>query len=187
MPKSKRSQVPDEPEIPVPFPPTITARELISDKKDGKKAKKPPNAFMIYRKVFSKVAKTHRFQQKKISSLCSSSWKREPEEVKKVYRRLAHDADRIFLQDLQNHSQIPQLPLPLPPQQMLPPSQLLQSEMDKYLECFDDMEKQQETQSIVPNTLDSLDANQGYIQQLYYPIYGPINPTFFEENYYYSH
>ncbi|CAB4391403.1 unnamed protein product [Rhizophagus irregularis] len=264
MSKNKRSQVPDEPEVRLPFPPKITAREVISDKKNGKKAKKPPNAFMIYRKVFSRelAKKNLRFQQKKISTLCSISWKQEPENVKQGYRRLAHDADKIFLQDLQNHSQSPQLHLPLPPQQMLPPSQLLQSEMDKHLKCFDDMERQmlppsqllqsemdkhlkcfddmerqmfppsqllqsemdnhlkcfedmerqmfppsqllqsemdnhlkyfddmerqQETQSIVPSTLDSLDVNQGYIQQSYYPIYGPTDPTFFEENYYYFH
>ncbi|CAB4432510.1 unnamed protein product [Rhizophagus irregularis] len=260
MLKNKRSQVPEEPEVLLPFPPEITAREIISDKKNGKKAKKPPNAFMIYRKVFSRelAKKNLRFQQKKISTLCSISWKREPENVKQGYRRLAHDADKIFLQDLQNNSQLPQLHLPLPPQQMLPPSQLLekdkhlkcfddmerqmlppsqllQSEMDKHLKCFDDMERQmfptsqllqsemdnhlkcfddmerqmfppsqllqsdmdnhlkyfddmerqQETQSIVPSTLDSLDVNQGYIQQSYYPIYGPTDPTFFEENYYY--
>ncbi|RGB32572.1 hypothetical protein C1646_762729 [Rhizophagus diaphanus] len=213
MLKNKRSQVPDEPEVQLPFPPKITAREVISDKKNGRKAKKPPNAFMIYRKVFSRelAKKNLRYQQKKISTLCSISWKQEPENVKQGYRRLAHDADKIFLQDLQNHSQLPQLHLPLPPQQMLPPSQLLQSEMDKHLKCFDDMERQmllpsqllqsemdnhlkcfddmerqQEThQSIVPSTLDSLDVNQSYIQQSYYPIYGPTNPTFFEENYYY--
>lgn len=122
MPKINQLQAPDMPEFQLPFPPTITAREIMSDKKKGKKASRPPNAFMIYRKVFSReLAKNYRFQQMRISSLCGNSWKREPAEVKEYYHRLAHEADKIFLQDLQNDSQ---LPGPPPSLQLFSPSQL---------------------------------------------------------------
>ncbi|CAB4424434.1 unnamed protein product [Rhizophagus irregularis] len=121
MPKINQLQAPDVSEFRLPFPPAITAREIMSDKRKGKKASRPPNAFMIYRKVFSReLAKNYRFQQMRISSLCGSSWKNEPAEVKEYYHRLAHEADKIFLQDLQNDSKLP----PPPSLQLFSPSQL---------------------------------------------------------------
>jgi hypothetical protein len=195
MPKVSKPQVPDESEFRLPFPPTITAHQIMSERKVGKKATKAPNAFMIYRKIFSKEMKDRRFQQKNISSLCSNSWKSEPDEVKKFYHKLAHEADKIFLQDSRNDSQLPRPP---PPQQQFSS----QSEIDKHLKCFDDIEKiesLQETQSydnrvnfvpiqlVVPNTHDPLDMNQGYIQQpYYYSLYEPTNLIFFEENQYFQ-
>ncbi|GBB90305.1 hypothetical protein RclHR1_01720026 [Rhizophagus clarus] len=230
MPKVNQLQVSDATEFRLPFPPKITAREIMSNKKKGKKASRPPNAFIIYRKVFSKeLAKNYRFQQMRISSLCASSWKRESADVKEYYHKLAHEVDKIFLQDLQNDPQLPpslelfspsQLPSPqlfpltqpfLPsqlqkpqlfssPQPFLPSqpqpfpssqSQPLQLEnMDDYLKYFDEIERLQESQSyntdifvpiqsFVPDTCD-LDID---IQQLYYPIYEPIDFIFPEEDY----
>jgi len=54
---------------------------------------------MIYRKIFSReIAKNHRFQQKKISSICGTSWRREPKYVKDEYHKLATEVDKLFLQ-----------------------------------------------------------------------------------------
>ncbi|GBB96987.1 hypothetical protein RclHR1_02890014 [Rhizophagus clarus] len=195
MPKINQSQVPDMSEFRLIFPPTITPHEIISDKKKkGKKPKKPPNAFIIYRKVYSgELAKNnYRLKQKEISSLCSKSWRNEPEYVKKHYRRLAHDTDKIFLQDSQNDTQLPQ---PFPPQHEFQSSELLQSEMNKYLSRFDDIERLQETQNhncediqiqqVVPITYDVTNANQQLYYPYYphYPFYEPTDLTFFEENY----
>ncbi|CAI2161953.1 3320_t:CDS:1 [Funneliformis geosporum] len=100
MPKSNEKSSDDLADFKLPFPPRITAHEVVSmKKKKGKKPSKSSNAFMIYRKVFSKeVAKIHRFQQKKISPICGHFWNREPKYVKDVYRQLATEVDKLFLQ-----------------------------------------------------------------------------------------
>src|SRR5207237_377099 len=98
----------------LPFPPNISPREIMtstskrkSKKKTlGKKATKPPNAFMIYRKVFCReIAKSHRFQQMKISTICSKSWKSEPVHVKDFYNDLAAKVDILFLESRDREEQ----------------------------------------------------------------------------------
>ncbi|RIA99546.1 hypothetical protein C1645_854094 [Glomus cerebriforme] len=170
MSENNQFQIPDITEFRLPFPPTITAREIMSNKKNGKKATKPPNAFMIYRKVFSsEIAKNYRFQQMKISTICSNSWKREPKSVKDHYYELAAEADALFLQSREAESQeYPQLPTS---------SHLEQQCMNDYLRYFD-----------FCHSPDSIDAEM--LQEFQYnfePIqtfFPDPHNEFFYDNYY---
>lgn len=103
---SRIKQLSDIRDFKLSFPPTITVQDIImSIKKNGRKVKRPPNAFMIYRKAFcNEAAKSYRFYQMEVSSLCGNSWRREPKEVKEYYYKLATEVDMIFnYQHAQHH------------------------------------------------------------------------------------
>ncbi|CAI2198841.1 6694_t:CDS:1, partial [Funneliformis geosporum] len=69
------------PNLTLPFPPHIVPENLIN-LKSCKLPSKPPNAFFIYRKVYTNelVAQNMRFKMTDVSSWVSISWKLEPEE-----------------------------------------------------------------------------------------------------------
>ncbi|CAG8441924.1 17856_t:CDS:1 [Funneliformis caledonium] len=161
----------------LPFPPRITALEVVSlNKKKGKKPSKSSNAFMIYRKVFSKeVAKNHRFQQKRISPICGDFWRREPEHVKYEYHKLAKEVDKLFLQlreetSLQdriewNMKADPQITLQRLEQPF--PSNEPGPSIEYYLKEFDNLDHN----SCIPDPCDSYENFE-----LNYPI-APIYPN----------
>ncbi|CAG8764208.1 36559_t:CDS:1, partial [Racocetra persica] len=78
----------------VPFPPSIDVKELIFSKPNQSKAPRSPNAFIIYRKVFSETARNEGYYlpMTVVSSLSSQSWEKEPEEVQAYYKQLAKEA-----------------------------------------------------------------------------------------------
>ncbi|RHZ56059.1 hypothetical protein Glove_406g113 [Diversispora epigaea] len=84
------------PELTLPFPPEISPEELIANTR--KLPSKPPNAFFIYRKVYTKalVNKNMRFKMTDVSPWVSSSWKLEPEEVKTKYKEIARNVRQIY-------------------------------------------------------------------------------------------
>ncbi|CAG8549873.1 9384_t:CDS:2 [Diversispora eburnea] len=84
------------PELTLPFPPEINPEELMANTR--KLPSKPPNAFFIYRKVYTKalVAKNMRFKMTDVSPWVSSSWKLEPEEVKTKYKEIARNVRQIY-------------------------------------------------------------------------------------------
>ncbi|CAI2185185.1 19569_t:CDS:1 [Funneliformis geosporum] len=81
------------PSIKPPFPPLLDPKDLLIIGKDNKPTRSP-NAFIIYRKVFFKTVRNegHVLPMTAISSMASQSWEREPEEVKKYYKKLAKEA-----------------------------------------------------------------------------------------------
>ncbi|CAI2175323.1 2828_t:CDS:1 [Funneliformis geosporum] len=89
-----------------PFPPQITPKELIVQKKNGDMPSRSPNAFMIYRKLF--VDELHNkglyLPMTTASSMASTSWKNEPEFIKQEYRRIASEAKS---RHLKLYNQIP--------------------------------------------------------------------------------
>ncbi|CAG8487431.1 5301_t:CDS:1 [Scutellospora calospora] len=88
----------NSPSINVPYPPPISAGELIFHKKNGEVPARAPNAFLIYRRVYVKElqAKNYAFKMTDVSSMASSSWKLEPDWVKDEYLRIAGEAKNLL-------------------------------------------------------------------------------------------
>ncbi|CAG8684148.1 7762_t:CDS:1 [Racocetra fulgida] len=88
----------DCPFVKVPFPPSISARELIFHKKDGEVPVRAPNAFLIYRRMYVKQlqAQDYAFKMTDVSSMASLSWKSEPNWVKDEYLRIAGEAKNLL-------------------------------------------------------------------------------------------
>ncbi|CAG8533364.1 19858_t:CDS:2 [Gigaspora margarita] len=84
----------DPNEIRMKFPPSIAAKDLILKPIDGKKPRRSPNAFIIYRKLFVQTARANGYnlQMTEISKTASKSWENEADYVKKYYKRLAKEA-----------------------------------------------------------------------------------------------
>ncbi|CAG8634227.1 12218_t:CDS:1, partial [Acaulospora morrowiae] len=83
------------PKLTLPFPPQINAEDLFTT---SKLPSKPPNAFFIYRKVYTKelITQNFRFKMTDVSPLVSSSWKLESDEVKTKYKEIARDVRQIY-------------------------------------------------------------------------------------------
>ncbi|CAG8707208.1 hypothetical protein C2G38_2145108 [Gigaspora rosea] len=90
-----QNQVIDDPRqlVQLPFPPKINPRDLVISHNDGR-IPKPPNAFIIYRKMFVETARAsgYNLPMNIISSMASRSWEQEFDEVKNEYKRIAKEA-----------------------------------------------------------------------------------------------
>ncbi|CAG8601035.1 9863_t:CDS:1 [Cetraspora pellucida] len=90
-----QNQVIDDPRqlIELPFPPKINPQDLVILHADGR-IPKPPNAFIIYRKLFVETARAsgYNLPMNIISSMASRSWEQESDEVKTEYKRIAKKA-----------------------------------------------------------------------------------------------
>ncbi|CAG8788464.1 6298_t:CDS:1 [Gigaspora margarita] len=90
-----QNQVIDDPRqlVQLPFPPKIDPRDLVISHNDGR-IPKPPNAFIIYRKMFVETARAsgYNLPMNIISSMASRSWEQELDEVKNEYKRIAKEA-----------------------------------------------------------------------------------------------
>ncbi|CAG8747562.1 35122_t:CDS:2, partial [Racocetra persica] len=113
------------PSFTLPFPPEINAEDLINSK-TRKLPSKPPNAFFIYRKVYTKelIARDFRYKMTDVSPWVSSSWKNESDKVREKYKEIAKGVRQLYKQSklenteermVENKTQIhdPQ-PSPLP-------------------------------------------------------------------------
>ncbi|CAG8529262.1 17113_t:CDS:1 [Cetraspora pellucida] len=91
-------KITDCPSVKVPFPPSISATELIFHKKDGEVPARAPNAFLIYRRMYVKQlqAQDYAFKMTDVSSMASLSWKSEPNWVKDEYLRIAGEAKNLL-------------------------------------------------------------------------------------------
>ncbi|CAG8530037.1 10993_t:CDS:2 [Acaulospora morrowiae] len=80
------------------FPPLINVDELVPSRPNGEKPSKSSNAFIIYRKAYVKELHMRgiNLQMTQISPMVSESWKQEPEDVKKEYKRLAEAAKKRY-------------------------------------------------------------------------------------------
>ncbi|CAG8569922.1 14175_t:CDS:1 [Ambispora leptoticha] len=81
-----------------PFPPEITAEEIIVPKQDGKAPTKAPNNFLIYRKAFVKTlnSKGIFLPMRAISLAISKRWKSEPAWIKDAYTQIANEAGQLL-------------------------------------------------------------------------------------------
>ncbi|CAG8459370.1 4332_t:CDS:1 [Acaulospora colombiana] len=85
------------PSLVLPFPPQVKAEDLL-DCGTRQLPSKPPNAFFIYRKVYTKelIAQNLRFKMTDVSPWVSMSWKRESEDVKMKYKEIAKEVRQIY-------------------------------------------------------------------------------------------
>jgi len=80
-----------ENQIRPPFPPNITAHELL-------KYKSIPNPFIIYRIAVKMECKSKNItiERKSVSNIASSLWKSEPAIVKNTYKEIENDAKILY-------------------------------------------------------------------------------------------
>lgn len=83
------------PPIQLPFPPPITAQDIVLKRPSSKICSKSPNAFFIYRKVyFDQLALLNqRFKMTDVSKLVSLYWNNECSEVKEAYKKIAQEVE----------------------------------------------------------------------------------------------
>jgi len=95
-----RRPVSNIPKITIPYPPEITALELITKAKVKKTATKSPNKFLIYRKAYVKELYALGIQcsMTDISKNIAESWKKEPKYVRDAYREISDEANRLHKQ-----------------------------------------------------------------------------------------
>ncbi|CAG8437747.1 7764_t:CDS:1 [Diversispora eburnea] len=82
-----------------PFPPLINIKDFVTKRScEQKNPSRPPNAFIIYRKVCVNAAhaKNHCLPMTIISSLASELWKNEPPHVKNFYKNMAKDVSKHY-------------------------------------------------------------------------------------------
>ncbi|GBB96583.1 hypothetical protein RclHR1_02790006 [Rhizophagus clarus] len=77
----------------VPFPPQITAEEIL-DRSKNKQRKKAPNNFFIYRMAYAKELKAQNIgniSSFNMSVLAAAKWASESDEVKRVYKGISDE------------------------------------------------------------------------------------------------
>jgi len=85
-----------------PFPPVITAQDLIPTDISTNKVEsvRIPNAFIAYRMALVRQLKSQKVacHRSNVSSLASRLWAEEPDDVKNTYRKMATDAQLLHNQ-----------------------------------------------------------------------------------------
>ena len=105
----------DNLEITVPFPPEITAEDVIRRRSPKKLVSRAPNKFIIYRlaylKQLRKKKNIKKVQMTKTSSFISKAWNAERPEVKQEYKELANKVEVLLKQVREKHFVIvPEIP-----------------------------------------------------------------------------
>ncbi|GBC00643.1 hypothetical protein RclHR1_03920012 [Rhizophagus clarus] len=89
--------------ITLPFPPIISAQDLIDRRSPERVTSKSPNAFFVYRKAFVNYLQScnHNLKMRDVSSMAGLSWKAASKEVKEAYKQIARDVERIIISQRQ--------------------------------------------------------------------------------------
>jgi hypothetical protein len=89
--------------ITLPFPPIISAQDLIDRRSPERVTAKSPNAFFVYRKAFVNYLQicNHSFRMRDVSSMAGLSWKAASKEVKEAYKQIAREVERIIISQRQ--------------------------------------------------------------------------------------
>jgi hypothetical protein len=109
------------PLINVPYPPELTVEEILSRRSEDRLRSKAPNQFLIYRLAYIKELRKmigENISMTKISRQISSSWAREPPEIKQAYKNLSSLAENRLKEKRQNNSLViihENFSSPLPP------------------------------------------------------------------------
>ncbi|KAF0454161.1 MATA-HMG [Gigaspora margarita] len=96
-------------ELELPYPPEIKASELVKDLLSRYETKSPKmlNEFFIYRKAYVQAFKKQNLRPKmtQVSSLASASWHRESSDVKNAYRKIAREAEQLYINERKKRQQ----------------------------------------------------------------------------------
>ncbi|CAG8588632.1 uncharacterized protein OCT59_003855 [Rhizophagus irregularis] len=89
--------------ITLPFPPIISAQDLIDKRSPERVTAKSPNAFFVYRKAFVNYLQicNHNLKMRDVSSMAGLSWKAASKEVKEAYKQIAREVERIIISQRQ--------------------------------------------------------------------------------------
>src|SRR6266480_4094491 len=82
-----------------PFPPVITAQDLIpTDVSNKVETVRIPNAFIAYRMALVRELKSKKvaYHRSNVSSLASRLWAEEPKDVKNTYKKISADAQILY-------------------------------------------------------------------------------------------
>ncbi|GBC08272.1 hypothetical protein RclHR1_00080049 [Rhizophagus clarus] len=93
------------PLINVPYPPELTVEEILSRRSDVKLGSRAPNRFFIYRLTYIKELRRRtckNISMTKISPYISTSWSKEPSEVKDAYKELSELVESQLVKIRQN-------------------------------------------------------------------------------------
>ncbi|CAG8585844.1 23168_t:CDS:1 [Cetraspora pellucida] len=92
-----------------PYPPEIKAGDLVRDLLSKYETKSPKmlNEFFIYRKAFVQAFKKQKLKPKmtQVSSLASTSWHSESTDVKNAYRKIAREAEQLYINERKKRQQ----------------------------------------------------------------------------------
>src|ERR1043165_3257448 len=93
-------------EIRLPFPPpSITVQDFIDKRESSSRIfRKSPNAFFIYRKIFTNYLTllNYKLTMIEVSRLVSNHWKNESDQVKEAYVKIAKEID-VELKEKRKH------------------------------------------------------------------------------------
>ncbi|RIA99542.1 hypothetical protein C1645_747064 [Glomus cerebriforme] len=97
-------------DITVPFPPQIKPEDILEKRRQNRKSAKSPNAFFIYRIAYLDQLRLNNFRVKMtdMSGMVSTSWKKEPSNVKAAYKDLARKVERLVIEARQTHQRLQQ-------------------------------------------------------------------------------
>jgi hypothetical protein len=86
----------NQPQIELPFPPTITVMDLLIPKNKKCVKSKAPNCFMIYRQNYVRELQNQNltYPMTDISGIISECWKHEKPHVVEFYKNLAQEANK---------------------------------------------------------------------------------------------
>ncbi|CAG8631406.1 9714_t:CDS:1 [Funneliformis caledonium] len=81
----------------VPYPPKITAKDIVEKAKLRNNSSKSPNKFLIYRKAFvtELLNQGFNYSMTDISKFIGERWRKEPKHVKDTYQEISCQANRL--------------------------------------------------------------------------------------------
>ena len=96
---SIKKTTPTLPPVTLPFPPQIDTAAFVT-KLLSKKLVRFPNAFIMYRSEYVRHLKKNNYHlaMTDLSSMISYSWEKEPEHVKKAYKDISLEAEKLYAQ-----------------------------------------------------------------------------------------
>ncbi|CAG8441831.1 17848_t:CDS:2 [Funneliformis caledonium] len=96
MSKDSKDKSPATQIITLPFPPIITAQDVLDRRSSERVSTKSPNAFFIYRKAFVNYLQicNYNLKMRDVSSMAGLSWKAASKEVKDAYKKISREVEK---------------------------------------------------------------------------------------------
>ncbi|CAI2161965.1 20057_t:CDS:2 [Funneliformis geosporum] len=96
MSKDSKENPPVTQIITLPFPPIITAQDVLDRRSSARALTKSPNAFFVYRKAFVYYLQicNYNLKMRDVSSMAGLSWKAASNEVKDAYKKISREVEK---------------------------------------------------------------------------------------------
>ncbi|CAG8441898.1 17854_t:CDS:1 [Funneliformis caledonium] len=98
MKKNRNEPMVEIPDFEIPFPPKVTAQEIVAQRPPCKLGSRPPNIFFLYRMNYIKALKKilPNISMRPLSKHISESWRQEPEDRKEAYKVLFDQVEKAL-------------------------------------------------------------------------------------------